>query len=283
MKSVEEYIKYLKLDKSKHTIRSYVSSIDRFFSFLKIVSDDQLAKITSSDCRNFLSYLLENKMQFSSVNAHLRPLKAFFAWLVENEFIEDSPFDKVKALKEQKKNLIVLTGQEIESMMQSCKNVREKAILGVMISTGVRRAELVNIKLSDIDGYTITILGKGNKYRDVYLPDIVLALVNKYLESKKYESEYLFSTPHGKLSEEAIRQMVKRIALRAGIDVRRVKNITPHTMRRSLATKMVAENVNIRTIQGVLGHANVETTMVYAKLSQEAVKTAMRNNNFGNI
>ena len=276
---IAEYCKLLNLDKSIHTIISYLSSIDRFFDFLKIETTKDINDITPFMCREYQAKLKEDGLQSSSINAHVRNLKALFNWLKENEKINDNPFEKVKNVKEPKKELSFLSEEEVDMMLVGCKNLEEKTIIALLISLGLRRSELVNLKVSDLDDYKVNVTGKGTKYRPLYLQEDVYKLLQDYLENRKYkEFEYVFRSKSGsKYTPEAIRLKIKSIAKRAGIDDKRIEVITPHTMRRTAATNMVENGTDIRIIQGILGHVSLSTTTRYAKLRNSAVEKAMRN------
>jgi integrase/recombinase XerD len=278
--AIKDYIENLYLDKSEYTITSYISAIDRFFNFLQIKSTEDIRKITMSDCRKYQNFLSKNfELKNSTINAYIRPLKALFNFL-KGEYVETNPFDGVRKLKVAKSELSFLDNEEIEMMMNACKNLEEKAIFATMVNLGVRRSELVNIKLKDVVGYKVKIVGKGEKYRDLYFDDTTYELVQEYLNKRKHKDfEYLFRSKMGKkYSPEAIRLKIKSIAKRAGIDPERVKEITPHSIRRSTASNLIDRDINMRVIQEVMGHSDISTTMLYAKLKNSAVEKAMRNN-----
>ena len=274
--AVREYVQTLKNDKSEHTIISYLGSIDSLFSFINVDNINAIEEISATDIRKYQTYLRKT-LQASSVNAKIRPLKTFFNWMVENEYIEDNPFFTIKKLKEAKKNKAYLTEYEIKSMFKSCKDLEEQVIFATLLYTGARRSELVGMKTEDIDNNKIKIVGKGNKERFVYLPDNATSLIRQYLETKKHgSSTWLFPSSRGSnYTPEAIRLKVKRIANRAGIEEDRVDDISCHTLRRTFITNLIDQNVNMAVIQNAAGHSDIATTMIYAKIKDTAVENAM--------
>ena len=276
MLEYEEYLNYLKLDKSQKTIDHYKISGQKFLDFFSIESLEDLSKITLFDCRKFQANLAGN-VSNASVNSYVRPLKVMFNWMVESGYLNESPMEKLKKLKDKKDLLPYLEEEEVLKMIHAAKKLEEKLIVAMLVSLGVRRSELINIKLEDVNENCINILGKGSKERQVYLPDDVFEMLKEYLNTRKNSNfPYLFRSKMGKsYSPESIRLKVKRIARMAGIDENRIHDISPHSFRRTFATNMVENGVDIRVIQGAMGHSSINTTMRYANLRNSAVKKAM--------
>jgi site-specific recombinase XerD len=182
-------------------------------------------------------------------------------------------------LKTSKKNLPYLSEEEVALMISACEDTEEKLIIAMLVSMGLRRSELTNIKIEDISFNQINVMGKGSKNRSVFFQDDVYELFEKFLKERKDSNfEYLFRSKMGsKYAENSINEMVKRIARQAGIDPERIENISCHTFRRTFATNLVENGTDIRVIQGALGHANIATTMKYANLRNSAVEKAMTN------
>jgi integrase/recombinase XerD len=276
---VDEYQSILQIDKSSHTITLYIISLDNFFDFMNVKTFQDIERVTAGDVRKYQAYLKNSELQASSINVRIQSVKVFFNWLSENLYIKKSPLDAVKKLKETKKNLSFLSEDEIVSIFKSCKNLEEKAIFSALIYLGLRRSELVDLKVSNIEDNKVSIIGKGSKGRKLFLPEKALNILNKYLNSsERGDSEYIFPSPRGgKYSTEAIRLKVNRLAKNANIDPDRIHEITPHTMRRTFATNLVEDGVNMGVIQRAMGHSNISTTMGYAKIRDTAVENSMIN------
>ena len=275
---IQEYFKYLDVDKSPDTIRHYKTSIQKFLDYFKIEKIDDLKKLSLSDCRNF-QLELSKSVSHASVNSYNRPIKAMLNWLVESEYIENSPMEKLKKLKSKKELLPYLEEEEVSLMINAAQKLEEKLIIAMLVSLGIRRNELVNIRMEDIDKNekSIHILGKGAKEREVYFPDDVYEMFEKFLSERKDKSfPFLFRSKNGrKYCTMSIWLKVKRIAKMANIDSERINDISPHSFRRTFATNLVENGVDIRVIQGAMGHSSINTTMRYANLRNSAVKKAM--------
>lgn len=279
---VEEYLNTLKLDKSPHTIVSYKAAIDKLFLFANINNFENIKSITSADCREHQSNMKNKGMQASSINANIRPLKAMFNWFVENEYLESSPFSKVKDLKTPKKLLAYLTEEEVSLMIGACKNILDKLIIALLITTGLRRNELVSLKISDLVGNHIIVNGKGSKQRKLILQPEICILLDQWLKirNKKYGDtcEYLLvSKMGGRFSGNAIREKVKTVMRNAGIPEERVEQIHTHSLRHTFVANLFESGADIFTAQSALGHQNLATTQIYAHLRNSALDRAMLN------
>lgn len=279
---INEYINTVKLDKSPNTVSTYETAINKFIEFLNIESFDDVKKITSADCRNHQTHMKELGLQHSSINTNIRPLRAMFNWLVENENLETSPLSKVKDLKVPKKVLAYLTEEEISLMVNSCKNVLDKLIIVLLITTGLRRNELVSLKTSDFVGSHIIVNGKGSKQRKLILQPEVCDLMNKWLKirNRKYGDtcEYLLvSKMRSQFSGNAIWEKVKSVMRLAGISEERVDQIHTHSLRHTFVANLFESGGDIFTAKSALGHENLATTQLYAHIRNSALDRAMLN------
>jgi len=280
---IEEYLNTVRIDKSEHTIRSYEHAVKLFLEYFQPKEFSDIVGIASGQCREFQSYLASQEdTKKSTVNAYIRPLKALFNWLVENEYLEKSPFEKIKFLKLPKPVRDYLSEEEVENMINACKNIDEKFIFVLMVSTGVRRDEVISLKLSDVHGNHILVHGKGSKERVLVLEPNIMNLLEEYMKFRQTkihnDSEYLLvSKNSSQYTGEAIRQKISSIGKRAGILPERLERIHPHTLRHTFATNLVGSGADIRIVQGALGHADLKTTQIYAHLRNSALDSAMLN------
>jgi len=280
-----EYMSLMEKDKSEHTLRSYRTAIEPFLNHFNICSSDDIAGLSRAD---IVAYRNTISGKASTINARMRPLKAFIYWLIEWGYLVVSRDKKEelspKALSEEKKVPLILTDKECDAMIKACKKGSQTHLMMViMFKTGARVAEITNMKVSHIenDGENVRILihGKGNKERKTLLREDVVELLSKYLET--HNDEYIFSSQKGggKISTEAIRMRIKKIAGLAGIDANRVGNITPHSTRRYFATSLVDDGHSINVIQSAMGHADYQTTLRYAKVRNATVDNAISSSN----
>jgi integrase/recombinase XerD len=273
----------LSLDKDSKTIQSYLSAIDRFFDFLNIQSNEDLFYISALKGREYQQHLKNQGLSNNSINTYFLFLKVFFNWLVGEEKIDKSPLAKVKNLKANEINRAFFSEEEVKKFFEHCKTNEEFAMFGIYFTTGLRRSELINIKLSQLDGYTIhNVIVKRGKTRDIYIPDDVLVYLTKYLKqrNRKYpDNEYLFVSNWGKkFSGEGIRYKFNSILERAGFPKERIEELHVHSTRHTFATNLLSNGENMKTTQESLGHSDIQTTQkIYAHIHKNRVSEAMRN------
>lgn len=276
---IEEYLKTLKLDKSPNTIFVYTKAIEKFVFNLNIQSIDDLKNVTPAKCREHQTKMLET-ISRSSVNTNVRPVRAMYNWMIENEYLDSSPWHKVKDLKTQKTVKAFLSEEEIDKMIAVCKNAKEKLMVAMLITTGLRRGELSNLKLSDIYGDHIVVNGKGNKQRRLILQPDVKNLLEQHIaiRNKKYGTEipYLFVTPYGtQYDGNQIYRKVKSILQRTDMTPERIEEIHTHSLRHTFVANLFESGADIYAAQAALGHQNLATTQLYAHLRNSALDAAM--------
>jgi site-specific recombinase XerD len=278
----EEYIEILeKSRKSKDTIRAYDHNIKRFLEHFNVESCEKLDKIKYKDFILYQNHLLESGLSESSANTHFRNIKAFLNYLLKCEMITSNAINKIKPLKEPQKIRELLSDEEVEMMIEKSETIEEKLIIALMYATGVRRSELVNIKRSDIINQHVMILGKGRKQRKLFIQNEVFELLNKYLDT--HNGEYIFYSnkrKEGNITTETVRLRVKKAAELAGIDPRRIENISPHSIRRSFASYHLNSGSDSFLVRDLLGHSSSATTARYAKIYSPNMDNALANHNF---
>ena len=252
---------------SDKSLTYYGYVLRKFFEIIKINLED----ISTNDVRYYLAKRQMDNPDISKVtlNNERRVLRSYFSWCQAEDYISKNPMVAIKQIKTPKLVKKAFTEMEMEKMREACESHRERAIIEVLYSTGVRCAELSGIKLSDINGDEILVLGKGNKERIVYLNARALVAVKKLIEDRDYESEYLFCSERGhrQLKNSSIQSIVKSIGKRAG-----VTNVHPHRFRRTAATHALNRGMPIEQVSRMLGHASIETTTIYARSTTENVK-----------
>jgi len=145
---INEYIESIKIDKSQNTTRTYTKAISLLLEFTEAGNFSEFKKIQSQDLREFQKFLKDNGSSISTINTRMRPIKAMFNWFVENDYMEISPAAKIKDLKVGKKIPSFLSEDEIDKMINSAKNDLDRLIIGLLVTTGIRRNELIQLKLS---------------------------------------------------------------------------------------------------------------------------------------
>jgi len=274
MENKKEYTESIKKFRNELNIEGYsnntIEIYSLYLSLFERYTKKDIKSIKTEDIVNYLSYLKSEKnVSSATLNLVLSIFKHFY-----NDFLKINLDLGVKLPKKAKKIPIVLTTKEIKDLIKATKNIRNKLIIEFIFSTGVRISECMNMKIQDLDFSENTgrvVSGKGNKDRIIILSKRWISDYKKYLEkrNKKVISEYLFCNSKGKpLSVDAVQKLLKKHAKEANI----TKKVSPHTLRHSFATSLLENDVNIRYIQQLLGHANLNTTQIYTKVNTNKLK-----------
>lgn len=316
-KRVIEFLNYLENVKGKslNTIKGYSVDLGLFFKFLKVykglennielekieeveisdLGDNFIKDITLSDIYAFLAFL--EKVRNNSAYARARKvatLKSFFKFLNSKiKLIDENPTVELESPKINKRHPVYLTLDQsitvLNSMDKGNKNYyRDYCILTLFLNCGMRLSELCNIKIEKIKGDTLTIIGKGNKERTVYLNEASIAAIENYLknrnDSKATEEakKYLFlSSKYRPINKRSVEILVKKHIENAGF---KDQKYTPHKLRHTAATLMYKYgNVDIRSLQNILGHENISTTQIYTHVDDETLREAVKTNPLANI
>ena len=277
MKYIEEFTIDLEYARnySKNTISSYNSDLLIFNEFIK----KDLNKVNSQDIRSFIKYLSGKKEK--TLARYMTTLRMFYDFMIKKKYIIENPMDGISSPKLSKSLPDVLTIDEVDRLLsfelKTDYDFRDKCILEMLYSTGLRISELVSLKLENInlDESLIKVMGKGSKERIVPFNETTREYLNKYIKEirpkmlKQTQTDYLYLNNHGKnLSRQAIFKMIKKRTINAGIK----KEISPHTLRHSFATHLLAGGADIRFIQELLGHESISTTEIYTHIAQENLK-----------
>ena len=266
-----EYVK----NYSKNTISSYNSDLLLFSNFIK----KDLSKVNTDDIRKFVKHISDRKEK--TLARYLTTFRMFYDFLVKKKYISVNPMDGIESPKIGKYLPSVLTIEEVDKLLsiepKDNYTFRNRCILELLYSSGLRISELVSLKLENVnlnDSF-IKVMGKGSKERVVPLNDITTEYLTKYITDirptmlKQIQTDYLFLNNHGKnLSRQAVFKMVKKRATEVGIK----KEISPHTLRHSFATHLLLGGADIRFIQELLGHSDVSTTEIYTHVASLTLK-----------
>ena len=245
---------------SERTVASYVTSISNLSKYFNLSPE----KINREQVISYAYYLIRKKqVSVSSINQLISAWKVFQVDVLGNPW-EDF---RLKRPKKEKKIPQVLSQQEALKLIDTPRNLKHRIILKLAYATGLRRAELLALKLTHIDSarnVLRVIKGKGNKSREVPAPDTLIRELRQYYKSFRPKS-YLFEgyKPGIQYSATSIEKIVKNAALKAGIK----KDISPHVLRHSFATHMLEKGVNLKRLQIILGHNSLKTTSIYLHLA----------------
>lgn len=258
---------------SSRTLRNYEYILRK----LQNVFYKPVGTITTADIK-MLMYSEAEKKSPSSMNTFMTPIKLFFKWLQNEEFIIKNPCASIKPVKEPKRMRKPLTEEQVEQLRDSMLTRREKAILEFFLSTGCRLSEVLNVRIKELDfnNKTLLVIGKGNKERKVYFTERCKRALLNYIKDRKDNCEYLFVTdrkPCRKLSTRGMEVIINKMQMKSGLD----RNIHPHIFRHTFATHALRSGMKPEVIQQILGHEDVGITLrVYAKLAESDVEHSYR-------
>lgn len=290
--AINRYLQFLQTEenKSKLTLANYRQSLDLLTRLLPITSVNDFDKNVIRDYKQALAEFKtrqNGEMAVRSRNHHLTVLRAFLRYLVQEEEMDVYPPDRIKRFKEEQRQVKVLTGEELKRLLEAPdiekrEGKRDKAILELFFSTGLRLAELRSLSVKDLNFTTreISVRGKRSKIRVVFLSDRAVDALKLYMDSRSDHLAPLFIRnpdratdimPPGeqfRLSRISIYNIVKKYALVAGI----VTNPSPHTLRHSFATDLLRNGADLRSVQELLGHKDLSTTQIYTHVTNPQLK-----------
>lgn len=281
---VDQFINYLAVDRglAKNTLESYGRDLRQFQRYLE---NGKFENIQDSSRTTIIDYLNNLKLQgkaVSTISRNIAALKAFYQYLVKENYLENDPAEKIETPKLEKRLPKILSIPEVEELLKQPNvrvsvGLRDKAMLEVLYATGIRVSEIVALNISDINldmGY-VKCYGKGSKERIVPLGSIAVKSVHEYINKgrskivRTYEEPALFLNHHGnRLTRQGFWKIIKKYASQAKI----IKEITPHTLRHSFATHLLENGADLRSVQEMLGHADISTTQIYTQVTKNPLK-----------
>lgn len=274
--NLKEYENYLKFEKnySMNTINSYLSDIKEYQEFKK-------GDILSSTKEDILAYLKTiNDFESTTISHKISSLKSFFKYYQKREKIKANPLANIKSPKIAKKLPTYLTLEEVSKLLdveiKSPYDARNKAILELLYSSGIRISELCNMQTSNYNSYEciIRLIGKGSKERIIPLGDYAISVLEDYINNyrpkinKKNINSIFINNRGDAVSRQFIFKVIKKECLKKGIR----KNVSPHTLRHTFATHLLQNGADLRIIQELLGHENISTTQIYTHVSNQELK-----------
>ena len=263
----EEFLSKLRVElkiskNSEYTIRNYLRAN---FDLLEFCNKNP-EEVKEEDVKAFMAEKLSNSSS-SSVIVFLSALRYAYSNLLQKDITI-----RIKRPKREKRIPDVLTKDEVKRLINVISTKKSKLMISMLYACGFRVSELINLKINDLNFEEMTghvRQAKGKKDRIFNIPQFLLKNLKKQTENQKeLNQEYLFTGPKGKLTDRNLQKIVRRFAKKAGIN----KEVHPHTLRHSFATHLLENNVDIRKIQELLGHADLSTTQIYTHISTEELK-----------
>lgn len=281
---LKRYIEFLTVERglSKNTINSYRRDLKSYIGFLKMQKINDINYTTRTVIVSYLILMQKNGKASSSISRACAAIKSFYYFLVTEHLVEKDPTINLDIPRLEHRLPRVLTLDEVEQLLDQpdASNIwglRDKAMLELLYATGIRVSELIMIKVEDINiemGF-LRCFGKGSKERIVPVGHIALKCVDKYIDDarpgllKGQDNGILFLNHRGKgLTRQGFWKIIRKYAQKAGI----VKNITPHVLRHSFATHLLENGADLRSVQEMLGHADISTTQIYTHITRSKIK-----------
>ncbi len=245
----------------------------------------KLREVTSEQVKSFLSFLGMQNYSKSTIARKLATLRSFYKFCLRRGYVQSHPLASIRTPKQEKRLPKYLELEQITRLLSTPDDgtllgSRDRAILEVLFSTGVRVSELVDLDFGDVDfeGHAIRVRGKGKKQRTAPIGVTAIAALRKYLELRRadarsagFDQNALFVNKHGqRLSTRSVRRKLDKYLAEAGLD----PSISPHTLRHSFATHMLNNGADLRSVQELLGHQSLSTTQVYTHLTTPRLKAA---------
>lgn len=296
MASIQQFLDYLLYEKkySSHTVLAYQKDLETFEAFIQDeFEEEQLKEVNYSMIRSWIISLVDQGISNRSINRKISSLKTFYKFLLKIKEVEISPLAKHKSLKVDKKVQVPFSSQEVSEVIENFQpegfsGIRDQLIIELLYSTGMRRAELINLKLDsvDISGKQLKVLGKRNKERIIPLMPSVLKTVHNYLSERDElaiikDEKYLLLTQKGnKLYNALVYRVVNNYFSRVSTKVKK----SPHIIRHTFATHLLNEGADLNSVKELLGHSSLASTQVYThnninELSRVYLNAHPRNKN----
>ncbi|MDD5072910.1 MAG: tyrosine recombinase XerC [Candidatus Omnitrophica bacterium] len=287
---VEKFIRYLEIERnaSKHTLINYSVDLKSLSEFLK---EEPIEKVDYVSLRRYLAHVKEQNLSKVSIARKIASIRSFFKFLFREGIIKNNPASSLSTPKRDKHLPKFLDEKEIVLLLESPDRegevgLRDRAILETLYSTGIRVSELVGLNMDHIDqiGGIIKVFGKGKKERIVPIGERALQAIRDYLKARRpvtkdtkprasmevRDKALFFNKNGGRLTDRSIRRIINKYITKASIQ----QKISPHTLRHSFATHMLDHGADLRSVQELLGHANLSTTQIYTHITTERLKSA---------
>lgn len=281
---VDQFLNFLRVERglSPQTLEAYGRDLVKFIKFLKENSIHEPRKVTRRDILDFLTFLHSKKLNSKTINRNLVSVRRCFKFLRQENFIASNPTDDVEGPRTWRKIPEVLSIREVDQLLavpsgDAPLSIRDAAMLELLYATGLRISELVGLTLNSLNLQVgiVKAYGKGRKERIVPVSDTAMDRLRIYLDKSRGRllgegtSDALFLNRRGKsMSRQGFWKILKGYAIKAGIR----KNISPHKLRHSFATHLLERGADLRSVQMMLGHADISTTQIYTHVNKARLK-----------
>lgn len=288
-KGLEKFIEYLEVERhySEYTILNYEHDLSAFIQYLKELGITHFKQIDYELLRSYLVELHYKNYKNKTVTRHMSSLRSFFHFLIKEKYISENPMLLISNPKAEKRLPRFLYYHDMEDLLKASEGdtplaIRNVCLVELLYSTGIRVGELVSITLEQVhlSEKRLVVHGKGNKERIVLFGEVCKEKLEQYLKVrnillKQQKHSYLFVNHIGRpLTDRGVREIVNQIVHKNNLNL----HVTPHMLRHTFATHMLTEGADLKTVQELLGHENLETTGIYTHVSNEHLrKTYLQN------
>ncbi|SHJ65831.1 integrase/recombinase XerD [Anaerobranca californiensis DSM 14826] len=279
-----DYLTYLRVERglAQNTVLSYERDLKKFISFLKDCNFSDWSEIKRQQIITYLLKLQEEKMAPASISRNLAAIRSFFNYLTTENLLGEDPAKDLDSPKLSKKLPKIITVEEVEELLNQPDEtdkigIRDRAMLELLYASGLRVSELISLEVDDVNldlGF-LRCQGKGSKERIVPLGKMAIHYIQLYLEQsrpklvKNIYQKKLFLNFHGRpMTRQGFWKIIKKYAKQSGINT----EITPHTFRHSFATHLLENGADLRSVQEMLGHADISTTQIYTQVTGKKLK-----------
>lgn len=283
-KLIERFIHYLAVERglSQNTLESYQRDLIMYTNFLKRTGVQDVNQTRRANVISYLADLQKNGRATSTISRNLASIRAFYGFLLRDALIDGDPTANLESPKIEKRLPHVLSVEEVVALLEApdtkgSAGLRDKAMLELLYATGIRVSELVSLNMDDVNlnmGF-LKCYGKGAKERIIPLGSVALKVLHDYSNRsrrkllRKEDEVSLFLNHHGqRLTRQGFWKIIKKYAKQANIR----KEITPHTLRHSFATHLLENGADLRSVQEMLGHADISTTQIYTHITKSRLK-----------
>lgn len=280
---IDEFVAYLTDVKksSMNTVVSYRRDLIKFNKFMETQGVTDVQRVNPTNLNSYMLHMEKEKFATSTISRNVATLKAFFGYLYRAGYIGTDPTIQLKAPKIEKKMPEILTPKEVDLLlsqpsMKTNKGIRDRAMLELLYATGIRVSELISLKLSDVNLSASYIHCQDlNRERIIPFGSMAKNILKVYVREARpamvdnEAEEVLFTNCNGTpMSRQGFWKLLKKYAKNAGIQT----DITPHTLRHSFAAHLVANGADLRSVQEMLGHSDISTTQIYARMNNRRIK-----------
>lgn len=286
---LDQFIRYVQLEKnfSLHTVREYTSDLEEFFAFLHAEGIQKIAEVEYIHARLYVTKLYDEQKARTSISRKISSIRSFFRFLNREQNIDDAPFRSLYHPKKEERLPSFFYEEELKELFEKNEGdepiqIRNMALLELLYATGMRVSECVSLELTDIDFHynIVRVMGKGRKERIIpfgqYAHDALIRYIDRVrptLMKKENHQKVFVNMRGGELTTRGVRYILSEMIENASMHTK----IYPHMLRHTFATHLLNNGADMRTVQELLGHANLSSTQIYTHVTKEALRKTYMN------